>query len=1163
MEHKGKWKKRWIALGLSLMMILAGLPVEGLGTITVYAEGTEEGEADNPNGAVTLGENEESVESEEIPRFEGIYIDAKGNLNPWIDKEGKPVPDNEGNPGNDNGMYFKVAVSGDVVTSQDVTLEDGKEPKDYSFYYNVKNHTLTLNSMQVEKTGELIIESEYSGLTIELKGNSTLKVTSGNTIRLNGDTTVTGSGTLTAETTCGRVVWVDGTEENPGHLEPATEEDKGSYYPPAIETGENCKRFVIRENATIHAKANEKGDAAIAAWNLAYGNTVGKDEDGNSITLGRLVNYGTVKGKVGLHDGIFNGLISINTTYDAPKDHPYIGKAYYFMNEDLYPNNMAAQLKDGDWRVVGKYDKDGNPRPSKVFYQYIYKDCVGTVYTEDRYNPIQFLVYPEDASDGKIESLLTSDDVAAVGDGKEHEFNTDLYAVWFTDGNVTVNGNVTLDVACSSAPQEKWVEPGELEALLAKWDENHPKEQYPYGHFNADKGGLCYVTDKDGNVQFYDSSKASVTINGSTGFLSLSDSYQGTVTVSGDINFCATYADREFLKDWIYRLQWQYDGSPYYSESTFYCAVPKAGKVVENGQFTQKVKDLALAEGVELAGQGLYEGTYFSQTETKMPTGINDETEKVAGTSAAINDSTLLVNVSKKNGLEKNTYPLVRKASNTAVTAIQSKLSDTADMVAMDIAMIQKKYEKDENGEEKLVGQKEVEPTAAVNLYFDKLDLLKLTKPALYHIKGDGTVEKIKFTQDADNKHIRCQTSSFSTYVFAEDQTIIQTPSGGSTTDNSGGGAPSGGTGGNTTTETKPDGTKVETSTETKSDGTKVETSVETKPDGTRTENKVETKPDGTKVETSVETKSDGSKIETNAETKADGSKVENVVETAKDGSVKTTETVTKADGSATKTEKETETNTKGKEVAVTVITEKDASGKVTGITQTSEIEKIAGSASATVTVEKTADGKITSAEAEVDKKGASSKKGVTATLSGSVVSQITEAAETKSVEISMTVTAGKKEYTVKADAQDLEAGNKLKVMAIDEKTGKHILVNAKTYTVSESGNVKLTLPEGMTYQLMDSKEAAAVEKQILATVKAKKTTATIAEGKKTTLKLSSKLDMDNVAKITYSSDKKSVATVSKTGKITGKNSGTVVITAKVTLKNGKTKNVKMKITVN
>ena len=234
----------------------------------------------------------------------------------------------------------------------------------------------------------------------------------------------------------------------------------------------------------------------------------------------------------------------------------------------------------------------------------------------------------------------------------------------------------------------------------------------------------------------------------------------------------------------------------------------------------------------------------------------------------------------------------------------------------------------------------------------------------------------------------------------------------------------------------------------------------------------------------------------------------------------------------------------------------------MTGITQTSEIEKISGSASATVTVEKAADGKTISAEAEVDKKGANSKQGVSATLFGSVVSQITEAAGTQSVEISMTVTAGKKEYTVKADAQDLSAGNKLKVMALDEKTGEYVLVNAKTYKVNESGNVKLTLPADMTYQLMDSKEAAAVEKQILATVKVKKSAATISEGKKTALKLSSKLNMDNVAKITYTSAKKSVATVNKNGTITAKNSGSVVIIATVTLKNGKTKTVKMKIKV-
>ena len=444
----------------------------------------------------------------------------------------------------------------------------------------------------------------------------------------------------------------------------------------------------------------------------------------------------------------------------------------------------------------------------------------------------------------------------------------------------------------------------------------------------------------------------------------------------------------------------------------------------------------------------------------------------------------------------------------------------------MDIAVIkQTKNEKDE-----VTAQAKTEPTGMVNLYFDKLDLSGLSNPALFHIKDDGNMEKISIVTSGattTSASVKCETNSFSTYVFAEDQTIINptpsNPSGDTNTGSSGGGASSGGTTSKPTTETKPDGTKVETSTETKSDGTKVDTTVETKTDGTKTET---------------------------------------VVETAKDGSVKTTETVTKADGSATKTEKEKETNAQGKEVAVTTTTEKDASGKVTGITQTSEIDQISGSASATVTVEKTADGKITSAEAEVDKKGASSKQGVTATLFGSVVSQITEAAGTQSVEISMTVTAGKKEYTVKADAQDLEAGNKLKVLAIDAETGKHVLVNAKTYTVSESGNVKLTLPSGMTYQLMDSKEAAVVEKQILATVKVKKTSATVTAGKKTTVQMSKKLDMDNVAKITYSTSKKSVATVSKDGQVTAKKTGAVVITAKVTLKNGKTKNVKMKITV-
>jgi mannan endo-1,4-beta-mannosidase len=57
-------------------------------------------------------------------------------------------------------------------------------------------------------------------------------------------------------------------------------------------------------------------------------------------------------------------------------------------------------------------------------------------------------------------------------------------------------------------------------------------------------------------------------------------------------------------------------------------------------------------------------------------------------------------------------------------------------------------------------------------------------------------------------------------------------------------------------------------------------------------------------------------------------------------------------------------------------------------------------------------------------------------------------------------------------------------------------------------------------------------------------------------------LNMENVSKITYTSSKKSVATVNKNGKITAKKAGTVQVKAKVTLKNGKTKTVTMKVKV-
>lgn len=274
------------------------------------------------------------------------------------------------------------------------------------------------------------------------------------------------------------------------------------------------------------------------------------------------------------------------------------------------------------------------------------------------------------------------------------------------------------------------------------------------------------------------------------------------------------------------------------------------------------------------------------------------------------------------------------------------------------------------------------------------------------------------------------------------------------------------------------------------------------------------------------------------------------------------TNVTTNPDGTKTEVKTEIVKNESGKEVTVTTTVEKDAQGNVTGSKEVSVIAEVSKNTSATVTVQKDATGKVTSATAELTTTGKGGKKSVTGTISGAVVGQISDAAGTKDVEISVTVTDGKKSYTVKADAEDLTAGTKLKVVAINPKTQKYVLVNAKTYKVGKNGDVKVSLPGGETYQLMDTKEAAAVEKEIYRTITVKASSATVKKGKSTKVEMSSKLDMDNVSKITYTSSKKSVATVSKTGKITTKKAGTVTVKAKVTLKNGKTKTVSMKIKV-
>lgn len=225
--------------------------------------------------------------------------------------------------------------------------------------------------------------------------------------------------------------------------------------------------------------------------------------------------------------------------------------------------------------------------------------------------------------------------------------------------------------------------------------------------------------------------------------------------------------------------------------------------------------------------------------------------------------------------------------------------------------------------------------------------------------------------------------------------------------------------------------------------------------------------------------------------------------------------------------------------------------------------EKLPEGTTATVTVTKDASGKVT-AEAAVAATGKTSKTGVKATVNADVIQAVTEAAGTKDVTITQEVKKadGTTAYTLQVNAADVKACAKLAVMKKDEKTGELVLVNQKAYKVAKDGSVSLTFKGEGTYVVKTQAEVKAQAKQIAKTVKPAKTTVNVATKKTTVFKWNKKLNMENVEKITYKSSKKSVVSVNKNGKITGKKKGTGKVTAEVTLKDGTKKTVKMKVKV-
>lgn len=267
-------------------------------------------------------------------------------------------------------------------------------------------------------------------------------------------------------------------------------------------------------------------------------------------------------------------------------------------------------------------------------------------------------------------------------------------------------------------------------------------------------------------------------------------------------------------------------------------------------------------------------------------------------------------------------------------------------------------------------------------------------------------------------------------------------------------------------------------------------------------------------------------------------------------------------DASASEGKDDTNASGSSSSGSLTTVTPSDEAKKDDQPEQTTESKRVTATTvsgektEVTVTVTKDTTGKVTEASAKVT--------GTRAEISADMVNKIVEAAGTDHVAITANVTdkEGNTRYTVTADTKDLTAGNKLGVVIVDQKTGAYKLVNAKTYTVGEDGTLKIKLSAGSDYRMLSTSEMKNVEKAILKTVSVDKKSASVKTGKKTKIQLSSKLDLGNVKKITYTSGKKSVAAVDKNGKITAKKKGTVTIKATVTLKSGKTKTVSMKIKV-
>lgn len=173
-----------------------------------------------------------------------------------------------------------------------------------------------------------------------------------------------------------------------------------------------------------------------------------------------------------------------------------------------------------------------------------------------------------------------------------------------------------------------------------------------------------------------------------------------------------------------------------------------------------------------------------------------------------------------------------------------------------------------------------------------------------------------------------------------------------------------------------------------------------------------------------------------------------------------------------------------------------------------------------------------------------------------------TKRSNVDSVDVTYKVTdeEGNKRCTLLFTTGSIYAGAKIRMFRYTK--GNYVMLGSSYTTVPESGTLVLNPKNKYTYRLVNPSTYKVINEKIMKTAKFTVDDKSVGVNKTVSTKMSSKLDKRNVKSITYSTKNKKIATVSSSGKVTGKKKGKTTLTATVKFVNGGSKKVTMTINV-